>query len=406
MFDLKNSSALGATEMVVMVFTGHLVARCLTRQFHCSNQLFLEQSVEGAVDRGNAQLGYLLLGGLQDLEGRKGPPSRLECLTDGLPLAGIALHVSIVSQLLDKNEFSLSNRPMKWISLTVAWLGLGLALAQTPLPVVSTTEFLADLLRQVGGSRIKVSVLVPRSADPHSFDPRPSAVLAATRARLVVANGLGLEPFFETLEAQLPPTARVLELANDLPDLIATGDQHTEGDADHDHGAYDPHLWLDPVYGIRYVERIRDALIAMDATGQASYQQNAERYILQIRQADTRVRRCLREVPVARRKVVTQHQALAYFARTYQIKLAGSLANYAGQERGAQQLASLVRTMKQEGVKVILAEPQFNPAQVNALAESTGARVIRVYADAFDEKVNTYLGLLEANGLAVCAALK
>ena len=62
--------------------------------------------------------------------------------------------------------------------------------------------------------------------------------------------------------------------------------------------------------------------------------------------------------------------------------------------------------MKQQGVKVILAEPQFSPAQVKVLAESTGAQVVRVYADAFDDKVNTYLGLLEANGLAVCTALK
>jgi zinc transport system substrate-binding protein len=291
-------------------------------------------------------------------------------------------------------------------ALVAVWLGA--ALAQTPLPVVATTEILADMLRQVGGSRVKVSVLVPRSADPHSFDPRPSAVLAATRARLVVANGLDLEPFFEALEAQLPPSVRVLELANDQPNLIATEDDHkaAEADHDHDHGAYDPHLWLDPAYGIRYVEKIRDVLVKLDPAGKASYQQNVDRYVLQIRQADTRVRQCLKDIPVSRRKVVTQHQALAYFARTYQIKLVGSLANYAGQERGAQQLASLVKTMKQQGVKAILAEPQFNPAQVKVLAESTGAQVVRVYADAFDDRVNTYLGLVEANGLTVCAALK
>lgn len=295
---------------------------------------------------------------------------------------------------------------MKRAIIAAVWMGLGAALAQSPLPVVATTEFLADLLRQVGGSRVTVSVLVPRSADPHSFDPRPSAVLAATRSRLMVANGLGLEPFFEALAAQLPPTVRVLELANGQPNLIATEEGHQAAEADHDHGAYDPHLWLDPAYGIRYVERIRDTLVKLDPAGNPSYQQNADRYTRQIRQADTRVRQCLKDVAVSRRKVVTQHQALAYFARTYQIKVVGSLANYAGQERGAQQLTSLVKTMKQEGVKVILAEPQFNPAQVKVLAESTGAQIVRVYADAFDEKVNTYLGLLEANGLAVCKALK
>jgi zinc transport system substrate-binding protein len=84
------------------------------------------------------------------------------------------------------------------------------------------------------------------------------------------------------------------------------------------------------------------------------------------------------------------------------MKIVGSIATLAGQDTGPKRLVRLAQTMKQQGIKTVFAEPQFSQAQAEALAEATGARVERIYSDAFDQKVNTYLGLLRANGQAVC----
>ncbi|GIW27655.1 MAG: ABC transporter substrate-binding protein [Meiothermus sp.] len=286
-------------------------------------------------------------------------------------------------------------------------LGLGIAQAST-LSVSATTGFLADMVRNVGGSRVSVVQVVPDGSDPHSFEPRPSVVRAIAGSRVLFANGLSLEPFLEKLEAQLPAGARVVKLAEGMPNLIevAENEPHQEAEHAHEHGTYDPHLWLDPTYGVRYVEKIRDALIALDPAGRAIYTQNTARYIQRIRQADAEVQRCLAAIPQARRKLVSQHESLGYFNRYYRLKSLGSLADFVGQERGPASLARLAQVMKKEGVRVIFVEPQFSQSQARALAEATGARIVRIYSDAFDNTVNSYLKLIQANGQAICTAFK
>ncbi len=296
---------------------------------------------------------------------------------------------------------------MMKLPLLVAFLtGWGLALAQ-PMRVAATTGVLADMVRNVGGSRVAVVQIVPDGTDPHSFELRPSVVRALGQAQVLFANGLGLEPFFEKLEAQLPPKAHIVELAEGMPNLIRSEkDEHDHSADHHSHGAFDPHLWLDPTYGIRYVEKIRQALTEADPQGRGLYAQNAQRYIEQIRQADARVRSCMAVIPLERRKLVSQHASLAYFNRYYGLKSIGSIADFVGQERGPASLTRLAQAMRKEGVRVIFVEPQLAQGQARALAEATGARIVRIYADSFDQQVNTYLKLIEANGLAVCQALR
>ncbi|MFN3392391.1 MAG: metal ABC transporter substrate-binding protein [Meiothermus ruber] len=285
-------------------------------------------------------------------------------------------------------------------------LGLGWAQAGT-ISVAATTGFIADMIRNVGGSRVAVVQVVPDGSDPHSFEPRPSLIRSIGQSRVLFANGLGLEPFLEKLEAQLPPKARVVELAQGMPNLIEVAEDEPNQEPDHAHGhGYDPHLWLDPTYGIRYVGKIRDTLISIDPAGRMIYTQNAARYTQQIRQADASVQRCLAGIPQARRKLVSQHESFGYFNRYYQFKSVGSIADFVGQERGPASLAQLAQVMKREGVRVILVEPQFSQGQARALAEATGARIVRIYSDAFDNTVNSYLKLIQANGQAICIALK
>lgn len=287
-------------------------------------------------------------------------------------------------------------------------LGLAWAQAQT-VSVTVTTGFIADMVRNVGGSRVTVLQVVPDGADPHSFEPRPSVIRGIGQSRVLFANGLLLEPFLEKLEALLPPGVPMVELAPGMPDLIRVAEgkaHHDHTSNQHTHGGYNPHLWLDPTYGIRYVEKIRDTLVWLDPAGRASYTQNADRYIAQIRQVDASAQRCLAAIPQARRKLVSQHESLAYLSRYYKLQSVGSITDIVGQERGPASLARLAQVMKKEGVRVIFAEPQFAQGQARALAEATRARIVRIYSGAFDNTVNSYLKLIEANGQALCTAFK
>jgi zinc transport system substrate-binding protein len=146
-------------------------------------------------------------------------------------------------------------------ALSLLALALGLALAQAP--VVATTPILASIAGEVAGNRFQVESVIPMGADPHAFDLRPSVALQISQARLLIANGLGLEPYLPKLRNLLPRGARVVELAPRMPDPVC-GLLGLREKGVHLHGDCDPHMWLDPAYGVRYAEELAKELSALD----------------------------------------------------------------------------------------------------------------------------------------------
>ncbi|MDW8426608.1 MAG: metal ABC transporter substrate-binding protein [Meiothermus sp.] len=241
---------------------------------------------------------------------------------------------------------------------------LSLAQAQ-PLPVAATTPVLADLVQEVGGSRVRVASVVPMGADPHSFEPRPSTVQALSGVRVLFASGLGLEVFLPRLQVLLPKGARTVRLAEGAPNLICISEAERERSLEvHRHGLSDPHLWLDP----RHARRSQDFLRKLEV-------------------ADAEVRGCLGAIPPGQCRLVVQHDAFRYEARHYGLEVAGSLAHFSGQQKGPRALAELAQRMRQEGVRVVAVEPQFSPREAQALAEATGARVFTLCSDTLTREV-------------------
>ncbi len=280
-----------------------------------------------------------------------------------------------------------------------------LAQAQT-LRTAATTTVIADLVREVGGPGVQVISLVPMGADPHSFELRPSTVQALGRVRVLFANGMNLEVFLNRIVPQLPPGAQVVRLAEGLPEPICYTQAEREAPGAHLHGPCDPHLWLDPHFGIAYAERIYQALARLDPTGQAFYQARLAEFTARVRSADAEVRACLAGIPPEQRKAVVQHDAYRYLARHYGLRIIGSIANFAGQQSGPRALASLAEAMRRQGVQAIFTEPQFSSSEARALAEATGARLYTLHSDALTPQVNSYLALIRSNGQALCQAFR
>lgn len=267
------------------------------------------------------------------------------------------------------------------------------ALAQ--LQVTATTPILADLVRQVGGNRVQVVSVVPPGADPHTFEPTPATAKALGQSRLLFANGLGLEAYLPKLQALLPKGAKVVRLGEGQPNLICEEDPHHHG---HDHGPCDPHLWLDPTYAVRYAERIAKELSLLDPQGHAQYQANLSRFRQEVERRDRAFQAC----GLKGKKVVVQHDALRYFARRYGLVVVGTLSQAGAQEVGSKSFLALLEKAKREGVKLVLAEPQFRGTALKTLAEALGARVVALYTDTLDQKVGSYLALLDHNRKALC----
>lgn len=280
------------------------------------------------------------------------------------------------------------------MSRVLALLVLVLSPVLAQVQVAATTPILADLVRQVGGERVRVASVLPPGADPHTFDPTPSTAKALAQARVLFANGLGLEPFLPKLQTLLPKEARVVRLGEGERDLICE-----EGQEDgHAHGPCDPHLWLDPTYALRYAEKIAQELTRLDPQGERTYRANLARFREEVARRDQAFRACgLKGV-----KAIAQHDAFRYFARRYGLTIVGTLATSSAQEKGSRAFLELVQKAEREGVRLILAEPQFRGQALKALAEATGARVALLYTDTLDAKVPTYLALLDHNRKALC----
>lgn len=293
-----------------------------------------------------------------------------------------------------------------------------LARAQgSTIKVIAGTAIVQDLVRQVGGDRVTVVSTVPPGADPHTYQPTPRDLQALQGARLAVWNGLGLDEQAQELVAEqgLPQLTTVVLSAGITPLM---GDDHDHGEHDgeahadqadahgHGHAGGNPHLWLDPAYAIRYVRAIRDALVEVDPAGAETYRANAAAYIGEIEALDAWAKSEIATIPAERRKLVTFHDAFPYFAEHYGLELVGVVLKSPGREPSAQEVAELVTEIRRHQIPTVFAEPQFNARILELAARDAGIQVRRLYSDALDDQVRSYLELMRFNVTSVVEGLR
>ncbi len=266
------------------------------------------------------------------------------------------------------------------------------------VPVVATTTVFADLVAQVGGTRVRVSSLVPKGGEVHTFDPTPADVQQVTQARLVVRNGLGLDDWLEGLVHDAGASAPVVALGEDLP-----GVEYLTGD----NGAVNPHLWMNVAYTELYVDRIAQALASVDPADAATFQANAAAYRATLADLDTSIRNRLAAIPAADRTVVSFHDAFPYFAKAYGLTIVGNIVNAPGQDPSAGDVAALVETIRSSHATAIFAEAQFNDAIAQTIADETGVTIVTdLYTGTLgDPPANTYVGMMTSNADRIVVAV-
>jgi ABC-type Zn uptake system ZnuABC Zn-binding protein ZnuA len=284
--------------------------------------------------------------------------------------------------------------------------GVGTTPAASDVPagtlrVVTTTTILADLVAQVGGTHVRVSSLVPKGGEVHTFDPSPSDVRRLAQADVVFLNGLGLDDWLASLVADAGTTAPVVRLGEDLPGVtyLAGGSPGS--------GAVNPHLWLCVSYAAKYAERIGETLAAADPANATAYRDQAAAYGRTLADLDTELRTRMDTIPAANRTVISFHDAFPYFAAAYRLTIDGTIVDAPGQDPSAGQIASLVEVVRENGVKAIFAEAQFSEDLARTIADETGARVVSsLYTDSIgDAPQDTYVGMMRWNVDRVLEAL-
>ena len=273
--------------------------------------------------------------------------------------------------------------------------------ATGPLVVVTTTSVFADIVANVGGDLVRVTSLVPKNGDVHTYEPRPADVASVASARLLVMNGLGLDDWLtKLLTAASAAGTPLLKLGVDLPGVTLLPGETAATE--------NPHLWMNVKYAEGYVDRIAAALSVVDPGGVATFAANATAYKARLDALDASVRAKIATIAPANRKLVTFHDAFPYFARAYGITIVGVAVEAPGQDPGATYTASLIAAMRSAGVKAIFSERQFPTKLIDELAAQAGASVVsNLYDDALgDPPVTSYEAVITWDTDQLVAALR
>jgi zinc/manganese transport system substrate-binding protein len=260
--------------------------------------------------------------------------------------------------------------------------------------IVATTGIWADIAGRVAcDGSIDIRTIVPAGGDPHSFEPSLRDREVLDGALLVVTNGLGLE---ETLADTLDAVAD-----GGVP-VFAVGDHvDTLGD--------DPHIWFDPTRVADALPALGDALVAAGAE-RATIDECVTAAQGDLRALDEEVTAILADVPAAARILVTNHDALGYFADRYGFTILGSVLPSTSTltEASPGQLEDLGEAIEEEGVPAIFTERLGTSTDAEALADRLGVEVVELYSDALGQPgtgAETYDGLLRTDASAIAAAL-
>ena len=257
-----------------------------------------------------------------------------------------------------------------------------------PLRIVTSFSILADMARNVAGSRATVTSLVGPDADAHVFEPGPADVAMLAEADVLIINGLGFEPWLVRLAASAKSKAKYVTASfgvNPIAYAEEQGHDHDDHDdhGDHGHGHdedgypeapqdFDPHAWQDLRNGVIYVHNIADALAQKDPANATLYLANAESYITELKKLHDWARAEIGRLPAEKRKVITTHDAFAYFSKAYGVEFHSPAGIGNPSDPSAEALARLVDQMRRENIRAIFMENMGNPRMMETIARETG----------------------------------
>lgn len=306
------------------------------------------------------------------------------------------------------------------------------------LKVVATTTIIGDVVSQIGGDAIELTVLLPPGSDPHTFEPTPRDIVALSDADVVFINGFGLEEFLDRFLETNIEVERVVVVSDGIQprrfveshvhshdehkdDHVYGDDQtheeehgHEEGQEngdDHDHGEYDPHVWFDVNNVIVWTGNIERQLSALDPDNAGLFTENAENYRQRLEELDAAIVEQVSQIPVENRKLVSDHESFGYFADRYGFQqLATVIPNIStAAAPSAQDLAKLIDIIKESGAKAIFVGTTVNPEISRRIAEDTEIKLGMLYTGSLSEPggpASSYIDMMRYNVNLIVSALK
>jgi len=299
-----------------------------------------------------------------------------------------------------------TNEPV--VSSAVTECGSGAVVEGRGLRIVTTVAPLTSIIANIAGnSSAQVTGLVPEGTNSHTFEPSPSAAKNLENADIVFVNGLGLEePIKDLAEANIEDGAEICELGTTVlpePDWIYDFSFPKDG------GKPNPHLWTNPPMVKQYAELVLATLMARNPENSAAFTANFAKFSAKIDALDGAMQTATESIPSGNRKLVTYHDAYAYFAKHYNWTVVGAIQPSSFEEPTPKEIANLITQIKNEKVKAVFGSEVFPSPVLEQIANETNAQYVDVLRDddligGPGDKEHSWLGLMRFNFVTMVEA--
>lgn len=243
------------------------------------------------------------------------------------------------------------------------------------LRVLTSFYPMYDFACKIGGDCIDVTNMVPSGTEPHDWEPSTNDLKNLEKADVFIYNGADMEPWADDLLVSRSDTLRVVEASENVELRTTDGEHehaHEHEGADHHHGDFDPHVWLDPENAKIEMEAIRDALCAADPENSTVFQSNYEKYAAELDALDAEFREKL--APLPNRTIVVAHEAFGYLCDAYGLTQAGIEGLSPDSEPDPGRMAKVIDFVREHSISTIFFEELVSPKVAEAIASETGAQ--------------------------------
>jgi ABC-type Zn uptake system ZnuABC Zn-binding protein ZnuA len=238
-----------------------------------------------------------------------------------------------------------------------------------------------DVTRRIAGPDADVTLLLQPGHNEHHFDPTPKDIETASKASMGVMVGLGLDPWMEKLMKDAAPKARVVKVGDRVPILPikddVVGDEEADKareasakdheDHEHERGASDPHVWLDPERMRLIVRAIAEELGKVDAAHAVAYRERATEIDKSLDALDKEAE--ARTKALKTRGFVTFHGSFQYFAERYKLDILAVIEPFPGSQPTGEYVQKVLKVVRDKKVTALFSEPQLDPRPAKILAD-------------------------------------
>jgi zinc transport system substrate-binding protein len=244
------------------------------------------------------------------------------------------------------------------------------------IKVVTTMYPVYEFVKQVGGDKVDVVMLIPPGAEPHDWEPTAKDIIQIKDAKIFAFHGKDFEPVEKLLKKEVLGNALPLEVSKDVIKLEA---KHEEKEEEHGHShdeehKFDPHAWLDPLAVQQEIKTIAEALVSVDEKNAEYYKKNADAYNKKLAELDEQYKKGL--AGMTRKEIVTSHRAFGYLANRYGFEQLGIMGLSPDAEPTPDKMAKITEFCREHKVKYIFFETLTSPKLAQTIAKETGAELL------------------------------